>query len=95
MQNSHKPDSLLIEVGCHLQVFIPNTFTPNGDEHNDVLEISTKNVLEFSLSIYSRWGEELFSTTELAEFLDGSFNNKIVPTGIYTYHLKAYGKLEK
>ena len=87
-----RQDSLLIEVGCHLQVFIPNTFTPNGDEHNDVLEISAKNVLEFSFSIYSRWGEELFNTTDIEEFWDGSFNNQIVPIGIYTYHLKAYGK---
>ena len=90
--NCQEIDSILIEVDCHLQVFIPNTFTPNGDEHNDVLEISAKNVLMFSFSIYSRWGEELFSTKNKEEFWDGSFKNKIVPIGIYTYNLKAYGK---
>ena len=90
--NCQETDSILIEVGCNLQVFIPNTFTPNGDEHNDVLQISAKNVLDYSFSIYSRWGEELFSTKDIEEFWDGSFNNQIVPIGIYTYHLKAYGK---
>ena len=90
--NCQETDSLLIEVECHQQVFIPNSFTPNGDGHNDLLEIISKNVLDFSFSIYSRWGEKLFSTTSIDDFWDGSFNNKIVPIGIYTYHLKTYGK---
>ena len=56
------------------------------------MKLKHKNILEFTFSIYSRWGEELFSTSDTAEFWDGSFNNQIVPIGIYTYNLKAYGK---
>lgn len=90
--NCQEKDSISIEVGCHLQIFIPNSFTPNGDKINDFFLIRGKNVISFEMSIYNRWGEQVFSTTDINTFWDGTFNQETVQTGVYTYHFKAYGK---
>ena len=47
------------------KLFIPNTFTPNDDDHNELFRPITSFVSEegYSFSIYSRSGEEIFNTT--------------------------------
>ena len=90
--NCQEIDSIPIEVGCDLQIFVPNTFTPNGDDHNELLVISGNNILEFSFVVYSQWGQKLFETNQLSDFWDGSYKGKTVPVGVYSYHITAYGK---
>lgn len=90
--NCQEIDSITIEVGCDLQIYVPNTFTPNGDEHNELLAISGTNVLEFSFVVYSQWGQKLFETNQLSDYWDGSYKGKTVPVGVYSYHITAYGK---
>ena len=38
-------DSVTISTKVRPTIFIPNTFTPNNDEHNDFLQIFTDNVV--------------------------------------------------
>ena len=90
--NCNEIDSILIELGCELQIFIPNVFTPNSDEHNEKLVIKAVNLLDFEISIYSRWGELIFYSNDIENRWDGKFNGNIAPTGVYSYVLKAYGK---
>ena len=54
-ENCNETDSILIELGCNL-IFIPNSFTPNGDNENELLVVKGNNVLSFEMSIYNRWG---------------------------------------
>lgn len=58
---------------------IPNAFTPNGDGKNDIF---LKGVSE--LTIYTRWGEQLFHTTQ-GEGWDGTYKGKKVRPGDYMY----------
>ncbi|MDE5575247.1 MAG: gliding motility-associated C-terminal domain-containing protein [Bacteroidales bacterium] len=58
---------------------IPNAFTPNGDGKNDVF---LKGVSE--LTIFTRWGEEIYHTTQ-GEGWDGTYRNKKVRPGEYLY----------
>ncbi len=58
---------------------IPNAFTPNGDGKNDVF---LKGVSE--LTIFTRWGEEIYHTTQ-GEGWDGTYKNKKVRPGEYLY----------
>jgi photosystem II stability/assembly factor-like uncharacterized protein len=46
-------------------LYIPNTFTPNGDTFNDVFAPKGEGVLKYEMYIYSRWGEEVFYTNDL------------------------------
>lgn len=91
--NCFETDSLLIPLNCELEIFVPNTFTPNGDGWNDLLHIKANdNLLEYQLAIYGRWGDLLFETDDISVCWDGSFQGNIVQTGIYTYVIQAYGK---
>ena len=85
---------ILVEV--RMQAFIPNLFTPNDDGNNDVLLIYGMPPTEnFRLSIFSRNGTEMFSTTDAAVMSsngwDGTRNGSGVPDGIYYW--KVEGRL--
>ena len=69
------------------QIFVPNAFTPNNDKENDVLYV--RGDFESMLfSIYNRWGEKVFETTQQNEGWDGTFKGKLVDPGVFVYHLR-------
>ncbi len=70
-------------------VFIPNTFTPNGDGKNDVLKVRGPSYQEFYFAIYNRFGEMVFETTDVLQGWDGTFKGNASDPGVYGYYLKA------
>lgn len=70
-----------------LEVYFPNTFSPNGDSVNDCFAFYTSNeeVFEFNLSIFDRWGNLVFSTDSITDCWDGRFNNQKVNSDVYVY----------
>ncbi|WP_235293278.1 T9SS type B sorting domain-containing protein [Portibacter lacus] len=70
-------------------VFLPTAFTPNGDNVNDVLKVESNFVKKMNLQIYDRWGELVFSTTNIDEGWDGSYEGKILAPDVYAYSLSA------
>jgi gliding motility-associated-like protein len=73
---------------CNCAAFIPNTFTPNSDKLNDMLEIKMNcKPTNFKLSIYNRWGEVVYKTTNYQEFWNGKFKGKTCPEGVYNIKL--------
>jgi gliding motility-associated-like protein len=64
---------------CPEYIFIPNAFTPNGDGINDVYRVATRSLVSFELSIYNRWGQLIFTTTDASQGWDG----KNVPADAY------------
>ncbi|MGE0560953.1 MAG: gliding motility-associated C-terminal domain-containing protein [Flavobacteriales bacterium] len=66
-------------------VFIPNVFTPNNDDVNDVFEIIGENIATIECSIFNRWGERLYTWDNLAGFWDGKYNGTFVTDGTYFY----------
>ena len=65
-------------------IYIPNSFTPNGDGLNDVFNIKTVyEFSEFKLVIYNRWGELLFDSDDVNKGWDGTYKGKPVPLGVY------------
>ena len=69
-------------------VFIPNSFTPNGDGMNDVLYVRSDILDECYFVIYSRWGEKIFETHDQINGWDGTFKKKDCQTGVYDYYFK-------
>lgn len=70
-------------------VFIPNTFTPDGDEFNHYFAAKTwLEPSEWELKIYNRWGEIVYETFDYQSQWDGTYNNQMVPSGMYNYTLR-------
>jgi len=66
--------------------FIPNTFTPNGDELNERWKVIDYGVQSFELNIFNRWGERLFHSVDLYEGWDGKAGSgKLLESGTYVY----------
>ncbi|MEI6823559.1 MAG: SBBP repeat-containing protein [Bacteroidota bacterium] len=83
-------DSIEIIVEDCNPLYIPNSFTPNGDGLNDVFNIKT--LYEFSeskLVIYDRWGEMIFESDDKNKGWDGTYKGKAVPLDVYIYQFTA------
>lgn len=67
---------------------LPTGFSPNGDSYNDVLQFYVGDDVEtFQLIIVDRWGKTVFMTQSRDLFWDGTFNNKLLNSGVYAYYL--------
>lgn len=77
------------EVICgRPNIYIPNAFSPNGDGINDRLNFRGNYVLDFHLSIFTRWGEKVFETHDINDSWDGLYNGNPCLPGVYTYYCK-------
>lgn len=66
-------------------IYIPNTFTPNGDGKNDVFMPVGEYVENFHLWIFDRWGNLIFETTDITKGWDGHANGGAELAQIDTY----------
>ncbi|HAH60045.1 MAG TPA: PKD domain-containing protein, partial [Bacteroidales bacterium] len=62
---------------------IPNAFTPNGDGLNDTFKpvVNAELVRQFSMSIYNKWGQRIFETSNAAE----GWNGEDALPGVYNW----------
>jgi gliding motility-associated-like protein len=86
---SPQEQTVIEVVQCPQDIFyIPNSFTPDGDEHNNMWKpiiTSGFDVYNYTLTLYNRWGEVIFVSHSVNEGWDGTYNNMIVPIGIYVW----------
>jgi gliding motility-associated-like protein len=69
--------------------YVPNTFTPDGNEYNNVFKpILTSLVAEYQMQIYNRWGELIFESFDKEVGWDGSYKGGIVQNGAYNWVIK-------
>ena len=68
-------------------IYIPNSFTPNGDGLNDTFLPICTYVKEngYSMRIFNRWGQEIFYSTDYNYGWDGNYNGVPAPSGTYSY----------
>jgi gliding motility-associated-like protein len=65
---------LVFTKDCLKGFFIPTAFTPNNDGKNDIIKpILFGNVKQYRFSIYNRWGQLIFQTTDLSKGWDGTY----------------------
>jgi len=87
-------DSLLITVEKNIILDIPTGFSPNGDGINDVFHIvrslDIEKLKEFS--VYNRWGNKVFSTTDITEGWDGTYQGHEQGIGTYVWYVVALTK---
>ena len=80
-------DSVSTVVDISDRYYIPNVFTPNGDNMNDQFIVTSNGVTLFSIVIYSRWGNLIFQRTGHEQIVwDGRMpNGSLVKPGTYYY----------
>ncbi|MBK9283064.1 MAG: gliding motility-associated C-terminal domain-containing protein [Sphingobacteriaceae bacterium] len=80
----------VIEVRDAFSVYIPNTFTPNNDGLNDVFNVKGVGLSSegYSMEIYDRWGNLVYSTKELTKGWDGKIKDLNGEVGVYVYKVK-------
>ncbi|MCZ8353556.1 MAG: gliding motility-associated C-terminal domain-containing protein [Cyclobacteriaceae bacterium] len=66
-------------------IYYPRAFTPNGDNLNDSFRVFGKYIREFRMKIFNRWGELLFTASNIDEAWDGTFKGKTQPEGTYVF----------
>ena len=93
-----EPQSTTVNlVECPREIiYIPNSFTPNSDEHNNVwLPVFTSgyDVYDYNLLIYNRWGEVIFESNKANVGWDGTYNNTMCTQGIYSWKI-IYGNMK-
>ena len=88
-------DFLNIYLLCNgTNVFIPNTFSPNGDGANDVFYVRGTGLFKIKqVRIFNRWGEEIFSkysinANNVSAGWDGTYKGQKQPVDVYVYMIE-------
>jgi gliding motility-associated-like protein len=81
----------LVVIAPEVICYAPNTFTPDGDEHNQLWRVFIEgiDIYEFNITIFNRWGELIFESHDPAAYWDGSFNGILVQDGVYSWFIEA------
>lgn len=66
-------------------VFIPNSFSPNGDGVNDVIRVYGADIKTLKFMIFNQWGQKVFETANNGDGWDGRYGGKPQPSGVYVY----------
>jgi len=72
---------------CAAIVYVPNAFTPNGDNINDTFEPYAKFLTTYKMTIFNQWGEIVFVSEDETMHWDGMYKGEIVED-VYTYQLE-------
>ncbi len=77
-------------------IFVPDAFTPNGDGINDVIRPIPVGITKLDyFNIYNRWGELIFTTSQIGKGWDGDVNGKQQASGTFIYTVKGSDYLGK
>ena len=88
--NTAKIKVTVFEYSCaEPYIFVPNAFSPNADQENDVLYVRSQILDKILFRVFNRWGEMVFETTDQSKGWDGTFNGKLMDPDVYDYYLKA------
>lgn len=82
----------------NLVLYIPNSFSPNGDFKNDIFLVSILNEVEFEINIYNSFGSKLFNTTDKTQGWDGTYKGRDIQEDTYIVTLFAtdvFGRVYK
>ena len=88
-------DHVTVFVVCNgANVFIPNTFSPNGDGVNDVFYPRGTGLFSIkTMRLFNRWGEVVFEKNgfrpnEAASGWNGTYNNQKLTPDVYVYTIE-------
>lgn len=73
-------------VNCtETTLYIPDAFTPDGNNRNDTFEVKGTNIAELNMVIYNRWGQLLYQSSDIYKGWDGKVNGNLCQQDVYVY----------
>lgn len=89
-----KTDSVTVKYkNCDCEIYIPNSFTPNDDDRNDLFSATFQCDYSYFLFVISdRWGNIVFNSNNINAKWDGKFKSNPCPDDVYVYHMEAVQK---
>ncbi len=82
-------DTFLVEGAPGFnEVYLPSAFTPNGDQKNDLYFGFSESIESFKLTIYNRWGQEVFATSDQTIGWDGIYEDQEAAAGVYAFKVR-------
>jgi gliding motility-associated-like protein len=79
-------DTVTVTVDQDLSIEVPNLITPNNDGFNDVWNLQSISGIEnASISIFNRWGWEVYKSSDYQHNWDGTMNGEPLTDGTYVY----------
>ena len=85
-------DTVRVNTVPLTHIYVPNSFTPNSDEHNELFVIKVLNILSYKLQIFNRFGTQVYLSNDVEKHWNGYYKNNKVPEGIYTYLIEVVGE---
>ncbi|AEA44706.1 PKD domain-containing protein [Fluviicola taffensis] len=79
---------VIVRVLDELIYFVPNAFSPDGDEFNNTFQpvfTSGFDPYSFNMRIFNRWGETLFESNDPKVGWDGTYQGVLVQEGVYSW----------
>lgn len=75
-------------------IYFPNAFTPNADGINDRWGPSGLGIVSIKWTIFDRWGLEIYNSTSMTDWWDGSFRrgDYYVQNDVYIYKADWVGR---
>lgn len=77
-----------LEILVTPSVFIPNAFTPNADDKNNIFQPVVRNLSAYEFWIFNRWGQLIFHSTDSTEGWNGTFKNAACPNDVYVWRIE-------
>ncbi|MDI1355931.1 MAG: gliding motility-associated C-terminal domain-containing protein [bacterium] len=68
-------------------IYVPNAFTPNEDDRNEVFMPVIRSAKNYNMKIYDRWGEKIFESSDTQKGWDGSFKGASCKQDVYTWKI--------
>jgi gliding motility-associated-like protein len=83
----------VVIVDEDFNIYIPNTFTPNDDNINDVFNVKGLGIKSegYIMEIFDRWGTLVYSTKDINKGWDGTVKGVKAVDGVYIYNVRVIG----
>jgi gliding motility-associated-like protein len=78
-------DTIVVKDNCGPKIFIPDAFTPGSGDEDNFMKIYGRNIKNFELIIFNRWGEIIFYTTDKDKPWDGKYRGEYVDPSVYPW----------
>ncbi len=80
-------DRITFNEFCPSALYIPNTFSPNGDGINDSFNAKGHNITDYHMYIFNRWGQQIYESESMFVDWDGTYMGREVQIDTYVYKI--------